>query len=50
MSPLYRQFNAFRSHHLLHSLGDGKSFPRNPRSEEMLAELAKELVKADSDR
>ncbi|KDR82861.1 hypothetical protein GALMADRAFT_57084 [Galerina marginata CBS 339.88] len=32
------------------SLGDGKTFPRNPRSEEMLAKLAKELVKADSDR
>ncbi|KJA21237.1 hypothetical protein HYPSUDRAFT_141151 [Hypholoma sublateritium FD-334 SS-4] len=31
-------------------LGDGKSFPRNPRSEEMLAKLANDLVKFDSDR
>ncbi|KAF8195473.1 DHHC palmitoyltransferase-domain-containing protein [Pholiota molesta] len=30
--------------------GDGKIFPRNPRSDEMLAKLAKELVKADLDR
>jgi len=32
------------------TLGDGKTFPRNPRSQEMLARLAKELVSADSDR
>ena len=31
-------------------LGDGKTFPRNPRSEEMLVKLAKELVKVDSSR
>ncbi|PPQ92838.1 hypothetical protein CVT25_004326 [Psilocybe cyanescens] len=29
------------------SPGDGKHFPRNPRSDEMLAKLANELVKAD---
>lgn len=29
------------------SMGDGKSFPHNPRSDEMLARLANELVKAD---
>ncbi|KAJ7213924.1 DHHC palmitoyltransferase-domain-containing protein [Mycena pura] len=27
--------------------GDGRTFPRNPKSEELLARLAKELVKAD---
>jgi len=32
------------------SLGDGRTFPRNPQSEEMLAKLAKELVKVDSIR
>jgi len=30
------------------SLGDGKNFPRHPRSEEMLARLATELVKLDT--
>ncbi|KAF8158187.1 DHHC palmitoyltransferase-domain-containing protein [Crassisporium funariophilum] len=30
------------------SMGDGKTFPRNPRSEEMLARLAQELVKLDT--
>ncbi|KAF9013310.1 DHHC palmitoyltransferase-domain-containing protein [Cyathus striatus] len=29
------------------SAGDGKVFPRNPRTDEMLARLASELVKAD---
>ena len=29
--------------------GDGRHFPHNPRSEEMLARLAKELVVVDSD-
>lgn len=33
--------------HLLR-MGDGKTFPRNPRSDEMLARLANELVKADA--
>lgn len=28
--------------------GDGKTFPRNRRSDEMLARLANELVKADA--
>ncbi|KAF9483485.1 zf-DHHC-domain-containing protein [Pholiota conissans] len=32
------------------SAGDGKTFPRNPRSDEMLAKLAREIVKADVDR
>ncbi|KAF9562589.1 zf-DHHC-domain-containing protein [Agrocybe pediades] len=31
-------------------MGDGKTFPRNPRAEEVLAKLAQELVKADADR
>lgn len=37
--------------HLCHLLrmGDGMTFPRNPRSTEMLARLADELVKADED-
>jgi hypothetical protein len=30
--------------------GDGKTFPRNPRSDETLARLAKELVQADKAR
>jgi len=30
------------------SMGDGKAFPRNRRSDEMLARLAKELVKVDT--
>ena len=30
--------------------GDGKNFPRNPRSEEMLARLAKELVKLETNK
>jgi palmitoyltransferase len=29
--------------------GDGRSFPRNPRSDGMLARLAEELVKVDKD-
>ena len=29
------------------SIGDGKTFPRNPRADEMLARLANELVSAD---
>ncbi|KAF8964416.1 DHHC palmitoyltransferase-domain-containing protein [Flammula alnicola] len=44
-----------RKHGLLYRLwcggassGDGKTFPRNPRSEEMLSKLARELTKADS--
>ena len=32
------------------STGDGKTFPRNPRSDEMLNRLASELVSADKDR
>jgi len=32
------------------SMGDGKTFPRNPRSEDVLVKLAQELVKADADR
>ncbi|KAJ7601034.1 DHHC palmitoyltransferase-domain-containing protein [Mycena floridula] len=32
------------------SMGDGKSYPRNPGCDEMLARLAEELVKADKDR
>jgi len=31
------------------SMGDGKTFPRNQRSDEMLARLANELVKSDRD-
>jgi len=31
------------------SPGDGKTFPRNPKSDELLARLAKELVKSDQD-
>ncbi|KXN88085.1 Palmitoyltransferase PFA3 [Leucoagaricus sp. SymC.cos] len=31
------------------SLGDGKSFPRNTKSDELLARLAKELVQQDQD-
>ena len=34
--------------HLLR-MGDGKTFPRNHRSDEMLARLANELVKAEAD-
>jgi hypothetical protein len=36
--------------HLIHLLrmGDGKTFPRNHRSDEILARLANELVKADA--
>ena len=33
--------------HLLR-MGDGKTFPRNHRSDEMLARLANELVKSDA--
>jgi len=29
--------------------GDGRTFPRNPRSEEMLAKLADDLRNADKD-
>lgn len=32
------------------STGDGRSFPRNPRSDEMLSRLAAGLVSADKDR
>ncbi|PPR00455.1 hypothetical protein CVT24_004516 [Panaeolus cyanescens] len=32
------------------SKGDGKTFPRNPRSQELLARLATELVKLDANR
>jgi len=32
------------------SPGDGKTFPRNPQSEKMLAQLAKELVDLDTDQ
>ncbi|KAJ6582789.1 DHHC palmitoyltransferase-domain-containing protein, partial [Mycena sp. CBHHK59/15] len=32
------------------TLGDGRTFPRNPRSDELLARLATELVKAGNDR
>ncbi|KAF9046541.1 DHHC palmitoyltransferase-domain-containing protein [Panaeolus papilionaceus] len=32
------------------SSGDGKTFPRNPRSQELLARLANELVKLDANR
>jgi hypothetical protein len=31
------------------SKGDGRMFPRNPRSDEMLARLAAELVRLDKD-
>ena len=31
------------------SKGDGRTFPRNPRSDEMLARLATELVRLDKD-
>jgi len=31
------------------SMGDGKTFPRNQRTDEMLARLASELVKTDAD-
>jgi hypothetical protein len=30
--------------------GDGRTFPRNPKSEELLARLAKELVEVDRQR
>ncbi|KAF8892385.1 hypothetical protein CPB85DRAFT_1377841 [Mucidula mucida] len=30
--------------------GDGRSFPRNPASDDMLARLANELLEADKDR
>ena len=30
-------------------MGDGRAFPRNPRSEEMLAKLADDLHNADKD-
>ena len=30
-------------------MGDGRAFPRNPRSEEMLAKLADDLNNADKD-
>lgn len=33
----------------LDSKGDGRSFPRNPRAEEMLTKLAAQLVTADKD-
>jgi hypothetical protein len=32
-----------------HRKGDGRAFPRNPRSEEMLAKLADDLHNADKD-
>ncbi|KIY66639.1 zf-DHHC-domain-containing protein, partial [Cylindrobasidium torrendii FP15055 ss-10] len=32
------------------SPGDGRSFPRNPKSDEMLARLAKELLEVEKDR
>lgn len=32
------------------SPGDGKTYPRHPRSEEMLAKLARELLELDSGR
>ena len=32
------------------SVGDGKTYPRNPRADEMLNRLASELVSADKDR
>jgi len=31
------------------SKGDGRTFPRNPRSDEMLARLAAELMRLDKD-
>lgn len=34
---------------ILLRMGDGKTFPRNRQSDEMLARLATELVKADVD-
>jgi palmitoyltransferase ZDHHC2/15/20 len=35
--------------YLNHSKGDGRIFPRNPRSDEMLARLAAELARLDKD-
>lgn len=31
------------------SKGDGRTYPRNPRSDEMLARLAAELVRLEKD-
>ena len=35
---------------ITNSVGDGKTYPRNPRADEMLNRLASELVSADKDR
>lgn len=32
-----------------YSMGDGRTFPRNPRSDEMLSRLASELAGVDKD-
>jgi len=35
---------------LSRSQGDGKTFPKNPKTDDMLSKLAHELVKLDADR
>ena len=46
LSTHKRHFHNYSFNRLLR-VGDGKTFPRNPRSDELLARLANELVKAD---
>ena len=35
---------------VIHRKGDGRTFPRNPRADEMLARLASDIVDVDKDR